>query len=241
VAIALHTYKNTPLQSNRWDLVLKLPAGKALSATPFFDILGFKVMASWPGSDKACPQCKLVGHDSRSCPKCPTKASKKHSSSTTKQSATSAETSATLGIASTSSSAAPRGSTAEKDTPISDLTSDDTALMDTEGYQPYLTPSQKRKQKRSTQSSSSSPLVPLYPIPNPNPSLPAFPFDLSPEHVEHLSTVTTEEWMDVSRKAQAEMNDPEVDEFMASPPEHIIASFKNAIEYFQRHPIPPKQ
>src|SRR5437016_12461905 len=95
VAIVLHTYKNTLLQSNRWDLVLKLPAGKALSATPFFDILGFKVMASWPGSDKACPQYKLVGHDSCSCPKHPTRASKKCSSSTTKQSATSAETSAT--------------------------------------------------------------------------------------------------------------------------------------------------
>ena len=68
-----------------------------------------------------------------------------------------------------------------------------------------------------------------------------FPFDLSPEHVEHLSMVTTEEWMEVGQKAQAEMNDPEVDEFMASPPEHIIASFKNAIEYFRKHPIPPKQ
>ena len=59
--------------------------------------------------------------------------------------------------------------------------------------------------------------------------------------MEHLSTVTTEEWMDVGRTAQAAMNDPEVDEFMASPPEHIIASFKNAIKYFRKHPIPPKQ
>src|SRR5438128_849637 len=72
VAIAPHIYQNTPLQSNCWDLVLKLTAGTQLSATPFFDILGFKVMASWPRSDKACPQCKLVGHDSRTCPKCPT-------------------------------------------------------------------------------------------------------------------------------------------------------------------------
>src|SRR5438132_946170 len=89
VALAPHTYKNTPLQSNRWDLVLKLTAGTQLSATPFFDILGFKVMASWPGSDKACPQCKLVGHDSRSCPKHQTKASKKCSSSSSKKPATS--------------------------------------------------------------------------------------------------------------------------------------------------------
>ena len=47
VAIAPHMYQNTPLQSNCWDLVLKLTAGTQLSATPFFDILGFKVMASW--------------------------------------------------------------------------------------------------------------------------------------------------------------------------------------------------
>src|SRR5580765_6618279 len=78
IAIAPHMYKGTPLQSNHWDLVLKLQAGKALSATPFFNILGFKVMASWPGSDKACPRYKLVDHDSHSCPQCPAvKASKK--------------------------------------------------------------------------------------------------------------------------------------------------------------------
>src|SRR5437879_6341128 len=86
VALAPHTYKNTPLQSNRWDLVLKLAAGTQLSATPFFDILGFKVMASWPGSDKACPRCKLVGHDSQSCPRRPAaKASKKRSSRSNKR------------------------------------------------------------------------------------------------------------------------------------------------------------
>src|SRR5438128_995594 len=84
ITIAPHIYKGTPLQSNRWDLVLKLQAGKPLSATPFFDILGFKVMASWPGSDKACPQCKLVGHDSHSCPRRPaSKASKKCSTPST--------------------------------------------------------------------------------------------------------------------------------------------------------------
>src|SRR5437879_1213090 len=128
ITIALHIYKGTPLQSNRWDLVLKLQAGKPLSATPFFDILGFKVMASWPGSDKACPRCKLVGHDSRTCPKRP-KASKKRST-TTKQPTTNAGISATLGTASTSSAAAPRGSTAEVATPISDLNTGESTDMD---------------------------------------------------------------------------------------------------------------
>src|SRR5437773_5208322 len=86
VAIAPHMYKGTPLQSNHWDLVLKLQAGAALSATPFFDILGFKVMASWPGSDKACPRCKLVGHDSHSCPRRPAvKASKKRTNRSNKR------------------------------------------------------------------------------------------------------------------------------------------------------------
>ena len=69
VALAPHTVKGLPLSTNRWDMVLKLPTvGNTLSATPFFDILGFKVLASWPGSDKACPRCKAVGHDSHGCP-----------------------------------------------------------------------------------------------------------------------------------------------------------------------------
>src|SRR5438128_61974 len=72
VALAPHTVKGLPLSTNRWDMVLKLPAvGNTLIATPFFDILGFKVLASWPGSDKACPRCKAVGHDSRASPRPP--------------------------------------------------------------------------------------------------------------------------------------------------------------------------
>src|SRR5438128_7833573 len=86
IAIAPHVYKGTPLQSNCWDLVLKIQAGSTLLATPFFDILGFKVMASWPGSDKACPRCKLVGHDSHSCQRRPApKASKKRSNRSNKR------------------------------------------------------------------------------------------------------------------------------------------------------------
>src|SRR5437660_1533244 len=62
-------------------MVIKVKANTPLSATPFFDVLGFKVMASWPGSEKACPRCKQVGHDSHSCPRRPAaKQSKKRSS-----------------------------------------------------------------------------------------------------------------------------------------------------------------
>ena len=116
IAIALHIYKGTPLQSNCWDLVLKLHAGKPLSATPFFDILGFKVMASWPGSDKACPRCKLVGHDSHSCPRRPaTKASKKSSSPPTRRTPPTPASSIIKASPATADTAA-----MEEDTPSSD-------------------------------------------------------------------------------------------------------------------------
>ena len=55
VALAPHKYTGTSLLSNCWDMVLRLPVGKTLSAPPLFELLGFKVLASWPGSDKACP------------------------------------------------------------------------------------------------------------------------------------------------------------------------------------------
>src|SRR5438132_7876574 len=89
VAITPHMYKGLPLQSNHWDMVLKVKAGSLLSATPFFDLLRFKVMASWPGSEKACPQCKTVGHDLHTCPRRPApKKSKKHTPTPTKLSPT---------------------------------------------------------------------------------------------------------------------------------------------------------
>src|SRR5438128_12675619 len=69
------------------------------------------------------------------------------------------------------------------------------------------------------------------------PSLPSFPFDLQPHIVEYLSSLSTDVWMEMARMSQEEMNDPNVDAFMSSPPEHIIASFKNAITYFRSHPI----
>src|SRR5580765_2315845 len=73
IAIGPHTVKGRPtLLTNRWDMVLKLlNNGSTLSAPPLFDFLDFKVMASWPNSDKACPRCKTVGHDSRGCPRRP--------------------------------------------------------------------------------------------------------------------------------------------------------------------------
>src|SRR5438128_5920201 len=78
-------------------MVLKVKAGTPLLATPFFDLLGFKVMASWPGSEKACPQCKTVGHDSHTCPRCPTpKKTKKRSSPPTQRTTPATPTSSSL-------------------------------------------------------------------------------------------------------------------------------------------------
>src|SRR5438132_4311924 len=86
IAIAPHMYKGLPLQSNRWHMVLKVTAGSPLAAPPFFDLLRFKVMASWPGSEKACPRCKATGHDSHPCPRRPApKKSKKRTSPPTQR------------------------------------------------------------------------------------------------------------------------------------------------------------
>src|SRR5437879_5234181 len=123
VAIAPHMFKGLPLQSNRWDMVLKVTTGSPLSASPFFDLLGFKVMASWPGSEKACPRCKAVGHDSHSCPRRPTpKKSKKRNSPSSQRTRITPATPSSSKIADTAD-------TADEATPTSDPTDDDS--MDT--------------------------------------------------------------------------------------------------------------
>src|SRR5438132_758639 len=123
VAIAPHMFKGLPLQSNRWDMVLKVTTGSPLSASPFFDLLGFKVMASWPGSEKACPRCKTVGHDSHTCPRRPTpKKSKKRNPTPSQRTRTTPATPSSSKIADTAD-------TAVEATPTSDPT--DGESMDT--------------------------------------------------------------------------------------------------------------
>src|SRR5437879_3224368 len=111
--------------------------------------------------------------------------------------------------------------------------------MDTEGYTPVVSNAQKRKKsKAAKQSSSSSAPIDNIAVPNLNPSLPTFPFVLSPDQVDQLSNLTETEWMTMARTAQESFDDEAVNAFMESPPEHIIASFKNAIDHFRAHPIP---
>ena len=187
-------------------------------------------MASWPGSDKACPRCKLVGHDSRTCPKHQSKASKKRSSSSSKKPDTSSATLDTISPLQPISAA--------KDTPISDPTSDTIAPMDTEGYTPVVSNSQKRKQaKAAKQPSSSSSSAP--PSNTDASSLPSFPFVLSARKVEELASLTEVEWMAMAQKAHQDFDDPGVNAFMELPPEEIIATFRSVIDYYQKHPIPP--
>src|SRR5438128_970255 len=89
-------------------------------------------MASWPGLDKACPRCKLVGHNLRSCPRHPaSKASKKHNSTSatcttppapTKSSTVVAADTVTAAVAALTSN--PSTSTAAVVTSTSDILAD---------------------------------------------------------------------------------------------------------------------
>src|SRR5437899_474786 len=125
------------------------------------------------------------------------------------------------------------------DTPSSYPTLTTDTPMDTEVYTPVVSNSQKRKKsKAAKQSSSSSTPTDNLHVPNPNPSLPTFPFVLSPDQVEQLSNLTETEWMTMARTAQESFDDEAVNVFMDSPSEHIIASFKSAIDHFRAHPIP---
>src|SRR5438128_7779066 len=177
IAIAPHIYKGTPLQSNCWDLVLKLQAGKPLSATPFFDILGFKVMASWPGSDKACPRCKLVGHDSQSCPRRPaTKVSKKCSTRSNKRTPATPSSPIVTAILATADAA-----DMEEDTPTAD------------------------------------------PI--------NFPFQITPEQVLQLNSLTDEQWLKHCQNVRSNhpRTEPEIEAFLLLPMEKIVEVFQDAV------------
>src|SRR5580765_5838618 len=129
VALAPHTVKGLPLTTNRWDMVIKLPSvGNSLSATPFFDLLGFKVLAAWPGSDKACPRCKEVGHDSRACPKRP--ASNKRS---IKKASSAPPPPPTPSSSLSAADTAPRGASV-----ITQATTSDAAVIDTPVSDPII-------------------------------------------------------------------------------------------------------
>src|SRR5438128_4435441 len=168
VALAPHTVKGLPLTTNCWDMVIKLPSvGKSLSSTTYFDVLGFKVLASWPGSDKACPQCKEVGHDSCTCPRRP--ASNKRSTKKTSSAPPPPTPSSSLSAADT----APRGASV-----ITQATSSDAAVIDTPASDPIIPISMDMEiadedmadTSSSASTSTSTPTPTLTPLPTPTTS-----------------------------------------------------------------------
>src|SRR5438132_4612562 len=70
IEAAPYTIKGTRILTSRWDLVVEpLSSNPALKDVPvMFDILGEKVLASWPGSPPTCLTC-LQEHSSQDCPK----------------------------------------------------------------------------------------------------------------------------------------------------------------------------
>src|SRR6185369_5219131 len=71
IEIAPITIKGTKLMTSRWEAIVNAIPGKNLSTTlePILEILGQKVLLSWPGSPATCIQCLSVGHLRKNCPK----------------------------------------------------------------------------------------------------------------------------------------------------------------------------
>src|SRR5438128_2846307 len=70
IEAAPYTIKGTRILTSRWDLVVEpLSSNPLLKDVPvIFDILGERVLASWPGSSPTCFTC-LQEHSSQDCPK----------------------------------------------------------------------------------------------------------------------------------------------------------------------------
>src|SRR5438128_10759795 len=70
IEAAPYTIKGTRILTSRWDLAVEpLSSNPLLKDVPvIFDILGERVLASWPGSSPTCFTC-LQEHSSQDCPK----------------------------------------------------------------------------------------------------------------------------------------------------------------------------
>src|SRR5438128_9441819 len=64
------TVKNTQILTSWWDLIVEpLPSNPSLKNIPvIFNMLGERVLASWPDSSPTCLPC-LQEHSSQDCPK----------------------------------------------------------------------------------------------------------------------------------------------------------------------------
>jgi len=71
VEIAPMTIKNSRMATSRWEAVVEAISGQNLRQTlaPIIEILGQKVLLSWPSSPATCLQCLTVGHLRKDCPR----------------------------------------------------------------------------------------------------------------------------------------------------------------------------
>ena len=71
IEIAPMTIKNSRLATSRWEAVVEAISRQNLrqSLTPIIEILGQKVLLSWPSSPATCLQCLTVGHLRKDCPR----------------------------------------------------------------------------------------------------------------------------------------------------------------------------
>ena len=66
--IAPHRIPGKPWLTRRWDLILEVDPLSTTAPPTIFEVFGMKVLAWWPQAPKTCLTCKIVGHNSSSCP-----------------------------------------------------------------------------------------------------------------------------------------------------------------------------
>src|SRR4051794_7148304 len=67
--IAPHCIPGRPWLTRCWDLVLEIDPAATTPPPTIFEVFGTKVLAWWPRAPKTCLTCKIVRHDSSSCPR----------------------------------------------------------------------------------------------------------------------------------------------------------------------------
>jgi hypothetical protein len=66
--IAPHRIPGKAWLTRRWDLIIEVDP-KSSPPPTIFEVLETKVLAWWPRAPKTCLTCKIVGHNSSSCPR----------------------------------------------------------------------------------------------------------------------------------------------------------------------------
>ncbi|CAG8621178.1 3108_t:CDS:1, partial [Paraglomus occultum] len=67
--IAPHRIPGKAWLTRRWDLIMEIDPKASTTPPTIFEVLETKVLAWWPRAPKTCLTCKIVGHNSSSCPR----------------------------------------------------------------------------------------------------------------------------------------------------------------------------